>query len=145
MLQWHLQLRLGSLRSGVVLVQGSQILSSFLQTQCKSDRSQCSLSPKRSFVTTAPCYKTGPSKKVGGGTIRENLRKKYRNVMVRKEDLNKRPSDLEIAKKELPENTPTLGSVLTGMFITCSMCTMRNMVTAINENKGCFIPPTAGK
>ena len=112
MLQWHLQLRLGSLRSGVVLVQGSQILSSFLQTQCKSDRSQCSLSPKRSFVTTAPCYKTGPSKKVGGGTIRENLRKKYRNVMVRKEDLNKRPSDLEIAKKELPENTPTLGERL---------------------------------
>ena len=32
--------------------------------------------------------------------------------MVKKEDLNKRPSDLEIAKKDLPENTPTLGERL---------------------------------
>ena len=107
MLGWHLLLR--SWRSGVILVQGPQVLGSSVQTQCKAHINQCSPSQNRTFVTTASCCKVGPSKKVGGGTIRENLRKKYRNVIVKKEDLNKRPSDLEIAKKELPENTPTLG------------------------------------
>ena len=107
MLQWF-----GSLRSGVILVQGPQVLGPSIQTPCKAHKSQCSLSPKRTFATTASCCKVGPSKKVGGGTIRENLRKKYRNIVVKREDLNKRPSDLEIAKKELPENTPTLGERL---------------------------------
>ena len=107
MLQWF-----GNLRSGVVLVQGSQVLGPSIQTQFKAHRSQCSLSPKRTLATTTSRYKVGPSKKVGGGTIRENLRKKYRNILVKKEDLNKRPSDLEIAKKELPEDTPTLGERL---------------------------------
>lgn len=110
MLGWHVHLRLGSWRNGVVLVQGPQILGSSVQTQCKAHKSSCL--QNRTFVTTASCCKVGPSKKVGGGTIRENLRKKYRNVVVKKEDLNKRPSDLEIAKKELPENTPTLGERL---------------------------------
>ena len=110
MLGWHVHLRLGSWRNGVVLVQGPQLLGSSVQTQCKAHKSSCL--QNRTFVTTASCCKVGPSKKVGGGTIRENLRKKYRNVVVKKEDLNKRPSDLEIAKKELPENTPTLGERL---------------------------------
>ena len=107
MLQW-----VGNMRSGVLLVQGSQILGPSIQTQFKAQRSQCSLSPKRTLATTTRLCKVGPSKKVGGGTIRENLRKKYRNIIVKREDLNKRPSDLEIAKKELPENTPTLGERL---------------------------------
>ena len=107
MLQW-----VGNLRSGVLLVQGPQVLGPSIQTQFKAHRSQCSLSPKRNLATTTRLCKVGPSKKVGGGTIRENLRKKYRNIIVKREDLNKRPSDLEIAKKELPENTPTLGERL---------------------------------
>ena len=112
MFQWHLQLRLGCLRGGVLMVQGPQVIS--IQPQNKVHRSHCcSLqSAKRTFATTALCCKVGPSKKTGGGTIRENLRKKYRNIIVKKEDLNKRPSDLEIAKKELPEDTPTLGERL---------------------------------
>jgi len=100
------------LRSGVILVQGSQVLGPSIKNQFKARGSQCSLSPKRTLATTTSRCKVGPSKKVGGGTIRENLRKKYRNILVKREDLNKRPSDLEIAKKELPENTPTLGERL---------------------------------
>jgi len=34
---------------------------------------------------------------------------KYKNLFVPKEDLNKRPSDLEIRAKDLPPETPTLG------------------------------------
>jgi len=34
---------------------------------------------------------------------------KFRKVFVKEEDLNKRPSDLEIKRKDLPPETPTLG------------------------------------
>jgi hypothetical protein len=66
------------------------------------------LPPLRTLSSSSVRCRTGP-KKVGGGTIKENLRKKYRNLVVNEADLNKMPSDLEIAKKGLPENTPTLG------------------------------------
>lgn len=43
-----------------------------------------------------------------------NMKKKkqeggFRKIFVKEEDLNKRPSDLEIKAKDLPLNTPTLG------------------------------------
>jgi hypothetical protein len=66
------------------------------------------LPPLRPLSSSPARCRTGP-KKVGGGTIRENMRKKYRNLVVKEEDLNKRPSDLEISQKGLPDNTPTLG------------------------------------
>ena len=58
--------------------------------------------------TSPPCCK--PKKgKLGGGGIVENWKKKYRNLVVDREDRDKMPSELEIAKKQLPANTPTLG------------------------------------
>ena len=61
----------------------------------------------RLFSLSQVCCKK-PKKK----TIKEELKSKYRNLVVPEEDLNKRPSDLEIKQKELPENTPTLGERL---------------------------------
>ena len=45
-------------------------------------------------------------------TLTQELKSKYRNLVVQPEDLNKKPSDLEIKQKELPHNTPTLGERL---------------------------------
>jgi len=53
--------------------------------------------------------KKRPTEQVRRKTIAEELKKKYRNIIVPREDLDKRPSDLEIQKKDLPANQPTLG------------------------------------
>eukprot|EP00092_Neocalanus_flemingeri_P017623 GFUD01019066.1.p1 GENE.GFUD01019066.1~~GFUD01019066.1.p1 ORF type:complete len:395 (-),score=116.12 GFUD01019066.1:46-1230(-) len=65
-----------------------------------------SMKPSRSFHTTPLYFK---KKRL---TIKEELKGKYRNLFVPEEDLNKKPSALEIKQKELPTNTPTLGERL---------------------------------
>jgi len=44
--------------------------------------------------------------------LKKDWKKKYRNIFVNEEDLDKRPSAVEIKEKDLPSNTPTLGERL---------------------------------
>ena len=81
----------------------SLILSAQFQSFCHSNQ-RVSFKLVRLFSCSQVCYKK-PKKK----TLKEELKSKYRNIVVPGEDFNKRPSDLEIRQKELPENTPTLG------------------------------------
>jgi len=55
----------------------------------------------RYLNTTCPCFKYKPPER------RSFI--PFSKKFVKKEDLDKRPSDLEIKKKDLPVNTPTLG------------------------------------
>ena len=63
------------------------------------------MTQSKTFSRTSYNY----SKKSKRKTLKEEFRSKYKNVFVREEDINKRPSDLEIKQKELPLNQPTLG------------------------------------
>jgi len=65
-----------------------------------------SFTSSRTFHTTEMCLKKKPK------SIKEELKKKYRNIVVPVEDLNKKPSAVEIKQKDLPTNTPTLGERL---------------------------------
>lgn len=85
----------------------SLILSAQIQSSSYVQCRTLSFPLVRLFSLSPVCCKK-PKKK----TIREELKSKYRNLVVPEEDLNKRPSDLEIKQKELPENTPTLGERL---------------------------------
>ena len=63
------------------------------------------------YLHTSTCglEKKRPTIQPQRKTIKQELKKKYRNVFVDAEDLDKRPSDLEIKQKDLPPNQPTLG------------------------------------
>jgi len=50
-----------------------------------------------------------PSLHTSSVSMKKEKKSTFRKIFVNKEDLNKRPSDLEIKKKDLPSNTPTLG------------------------------------
>jgi len=65
-----------------------------------------SLKTSKTIHTTPLCFKKKPK------TIKEELKNKYRNIVVPEEDLNKKPSAVEIKQKDLPSNTPTLGERL---------------------------------
>jgi len=75
--------------------------------KCRKCTKQLSMrcSPSLVFFHSSPGY----NKKKGPKSIREELKKKYRNLVVNPEDLDKKPSAVEIRKKDLPTNTPTLG------------------------------------
>ena len=85
----------------------SLILSAQIQSSSYAQCRKLSFPLVRLFSLSQVCCKK-PKKK----TLREELKSKYRNLVVPEEDLNKKPSDLEIKQKELPENTPTLGERL---------------------------------
>ena len=57
------------------------------------------------FGSSPVYFNKKPKKK----TLKEEFKSKYRNLFVPEEDVHKRPSDLEIRKKDLPLNQPTLG------------------------------------
>ena len=65
-----------------------------------------------SFHTTTICSKKRPTIKSKTPTIKEEWNKKYRNIFIKEEDLDKKPSAVEIKEKELPLNTPNLGERL---------------------------------
>eukprot|EP00090_Calanus_glacialis_P019311 TRINITY_DN29690_c0_g1_i1.p1 TRINITY_DN29690_c0_g1~~TRINITY_DN29690_c0_g1_i1.p1 ORF type:complete len:384 (-),score=133.76 TRINITY_DN29690_c0_g1_i1:61-1212(-) len=63
-----------------------------------------------SSVRASNCFHTTPLRlKKKPLTIKEEWKKKYRNLIVPVGDLDKKPSALEIKQKDLPSNTPTLG------------------------------------
>ena len=60
----------------------------------------------KNISTSQTLAEKKPAKKK---TVKDHFRAKYRNVFLPEEDMHKRPSDLEIRKKDLPWNQPTLG------------------------------------